>query len=184
MKGRDISEHILVAQEMINSIDKKIRGTNLVIKLDMAKAFDRLSWTFLKSILSKFGFSDSFISLVMGHLKATYFSVIINGVPKGFFQPGRGVKQGDPLSPFLFILATEALSRGLKDLMADNKIKPYWIGQCGFPVSHLSFADDILIFINGDARSLQNFKKFLGLYQRASGQAINFNKSNFVCGKT
>ncbi|CAH9089090.1 unnamed protein product [Cuscuta europaea] len=184
MTGRDISDHILVAQEMVNALDKKVRGTNLVVKLDMAKAFDRLSWVFLEAILFKFGFAGSFIKLILDHLKATHFSVLINGTPSGFFKPSRGVKQGDPLSPFLFTLASEAFSRGFKALIDSYAIKPFWIGQYGQPISHLCFADDILIFLNGEARSVQVFKRFLGLYQRASGQAINFNKSNFTCGKT
>ncbi|CAH9114746.1 unnamed protein product, partial [Cuscuta epithymum] len=184
MKGRDISDHVLVAQEMINSIDRKVRGTNVIVKLDMAKAFDRLSWVFLEAVLLKFGFSKGFVNLVMKHLQATHFSVLINGCPKGYFQPHRGVKQGDPLSPYLFILATEALSRGLKDLVTTKKIKPYWIGPNGIAVTHLCYADDILIFLNGEARSIHNFNKFLELYQRASGQAVNFDKSNFCCGKT
>ncbi|CAH9110409.1 unnamed protein product [Cuscuta epithymum] len=181
---RPISLSNFVSKEMINSIDRKVRGTNVVVKLDMAKAFDRLAWTFLEAVLSKFGFSNCFINLILNHLRATHFSVLINGSPKGFFQPHRGVKQGDPLSPFLFILATEALSRGLKCMVAENKMKPYWIGPVGQSVTHLCFADDILVFLNGEARSIQNFKSFLGLYQKASGQAINFDKSSFGCGKT
>ncbi|CAH9139932.1 unnamed protein product [Cuscuta epithymum] len=184
MKGRDISDHILVAQEMINSLDRKVRGTNLIVKLDMAKAFDKISWFFLQAVLSKFGCSHIFVTLVMNHLKSTHFSVLINGSPKGYFQPQRGVKQGDPLSPYLFILATEVLSRGLKCLVSSNQIKPLWIGPEGHPVTHLCYADDILIFLNGEARFIQNFNKFLGQYQRVSGQAINFEKSNFGCGKT
>ncbi|CAH9096848.1 unnamed protein product [Cuscuta epithymum] len=182
LKGKDIADQILIGQEMIHAIDKKVRGSNLVIKLDMAKAFDRLSWNFLSKILQKFGFAMHFIQLVLNNLQATFFSVLINGSPQGFFKPLRGVKQGDPLSPFLFILASEAFSRGLKWQVSNGLIQPYWLGRFGFPVTHLAYADDLLIFINGGSRSIRNFKKFLSLYENTSGQAVNFDKSAFVCG--
>jgi len=134
-------------------------------------------------VLIKFGFSSKGVSLIMANLKATKLSVSVNGVNYGFFSPTRGVKQGDPLSPYLFILAAECLSRGLNKLIADRKIQPYKLGRgCGI-YSHLGFADDLLIFINGDARSVKNFAKFLDLYQEGSGQLINFDKSSFYCSK-
>ncbi|CAH9144348.1 unnamed protein product [Cuscuta epithymum] len=183
MKGRDIADQALMAQEMIHAIDKKIRGGNVVIKLDMAKAFDRVSWKFLSDVLKRFGFSARFIMLVMNNLKSTFLSVLVNGSPQGFFKPLRGVKQGDPLSPFLFIIAAEGFSRALNWHMEQGHIKPYWMGNQGFPVSHLGFADDILVFLNGEIRSIIRFKKFIGLYQAASGQAVNLDKSSIVCGK-
>ncbi|CAH9069343.1 unnamed protein product [Cuscuta epithymum] len=183
VKGRDISDQILIAQEMVHAIDKKVRGSNVIIKLDMAKAFDQLSWSYLFEVLDRFGFSDKFISLIRNNLQSTYLSIMINGSPQGFFQPKRGVKQGDPISPFLFILASEGFSRGIKARMEKGLIKPFWMGNKGYPISHLGFADDLLIFINGDARSLVNFKKFLEDYQSASGQTVNLEKSNFITGK-
>ncbi|CAH9072676.1 unnamed protein product [Cuscuta europaea] len=86
MKGRDIADQILVAQEMIHSIDMKIRGSNVVVKLDMAKAFDKVSWSFLSDVLSKFGFSELFIHIVMNNLKSTYLSILVNGIPHGFLS--------------------------------------------------------------------------------------------------
>ncbi|CAH9117544.1 unnamed protein product [Cuscuta europaea] len=184
MKQRDIADQVLIAQEMIHCIDKKIRGSNLVVKLDMAKAFDRLSWQFLSDILLKFGFTPMFVKLVMNNLQATRLSVLINGSPYGFFRPSRGVKQGDPLSPYLFIIASEAFSRGISKLLEQGKVKPYWIGNSGVPISHLGYADDLLVFLNGDSGSILNFNKFLQDYQKSSGQTINLDKSLFLCGKT
>ncbi|CAH9084422.1 unnamed protein product [Cuscuta epithymum] len=184
MANRDSADQVLLAQEMVHCLDKKIRGSNLIVKLDMAKAFDRVSWQFLSDILLKFGFSSHLVMIILNNLRATYLSVLINGSPHGFFKPNRGVKQGDPLSPFLFIIASEAFSRGLKWLMENNKIKSYYMGNEGRAISHLGYADDLLIFLNGDSRSLLRFKEFLNNYQEASGQAINFSKSSFICGKT
>ncbi|CAH9059413.1 unnamed protein product [Cuscuta epithymum] len=183
MKNKDMVDHILIAQEMVHSLNKKVRGSNVMVKLDMAKAFDKLSWKFIADILNRFGFSPKFIHVIMNNLQSTFLSILVNGVPHGFFQPKRGVKQGDPLSPFLFILASEAFSRGIKWHMEHGSIKQYWMGSFGYSISHLGFADDLLIFLNGEARSLVNFNKFLNSYQRASGQTINLQKSSFLCGR-
>lgn len=93
----------------------------------------------------------------------------------------RGVKQGDPLSPLLFIVASEGFSRGLKTLMATGVIwgfQAYRVPQ----VSHLGFADDLVIFLNGSIWNLQQFRHFLDSYKQASGQLVNFHKSQVVVG--
>ncbi|CAH9090352.1 unnamed protein product [Cuscuta epithymum] len=183
MKHKEISDHILlIAQEMVHALYKKVRGGNLVIKLDMTKAFDRVSWPFLKQVLERFGFSSHFIFIIINFLQSTHLSVLVNGRPHGFFKPLRGVKQGDPLSPLLFIIASEVFTRGLKSAVNEGYIKPYWMGCSGYPITHLGFADDLLIFINGEARSILAFKRFLDSYQNVSGQAVNFSKSTFVSG--
>ncbi|XP_071933111.1 uncharacterized protein [Coffea arabica] len=123
--GRDITEHVLLAQEMIASLNRKARGHNCIFKVDMMKAFDRVSWWFLRQLLCKFGFDYRFILLILNNLSHSWFFVLVNGRARGFFQASRGIKQGDPLSPLLFILASEALSRGLNAQVADGSMAPY-----------------------------------------------------------
>ena len=86
VSGREISDSILLAQEMVNSIDKKVRGHNVILKVDMIKAFDRVSWRFLSLLLGYFGFHPYFFSLVMNSLSSTWFSILVNRKPYGFFQ--------------------------------------------------------------------------------------------------
>lgn len=173
VKGRDISDQIVMAREMVHLLKNKVRGSNTIIKLDMMKAFNRVNWTFLTTLLSRFGFAATFIKIIFNHLKGTHLSVLVNGVPFGFFQPSRGVKQGDPLSPILFILAAEAFSRGINKLVEQGVISSFNTGRSK-PITHLSFVDDLLVFLNGGLMNLRKFRNFLVSYQRVSGQAANF----------
>lgn len=153
----------------------------IILFLDMAKAYDRLEWNFLYVVLSRFGFSAQWINLVKGMLENCWVSVLFRGVISGFFKSSRGLRQGDPLAPSLFILAEEALSRGLCRLFASNKLMLYNSPRSCPRVSHLLFADDILFFTNGNKLSLRVLLAFLSSYERASGQLVNRLKSSFTC---
>ncbi|VFQ73141.1 unnamed protein product [Cuscuta campestris] len=113
---------------MHHALDRKTNGGNLIIKVDMAKAFDKLSWEYLEAILAAFGFSSKVITLLMSNLKATSLSILINGQPAGFFHMERGIKQGDPLSPLLYILATEGLTRTLNHHLNNSYLTPFNAG--------------------------------------------------------
>ncbi|XP_071906094.1 uncharacterized protein [Coffea arabica] len=181
--GRDIAENVLLAQEMIASINKKTRGHNCIFKLDMMKAFDRVSWWFLRQLLCKFGFDYRFIFLILNNLSLSWFSVLVNGRARGFFQASRRIKQGDPLSPLLFILASEALSRGLNAQVAGGSVAPYATPRGCRTVTHLAFTDDVIIFVRGDKRLVGNLVHFLNLYQTATGQRVNNHKGLFISSR-
>lgn len=159
LSGRDITDNVLLAQELIQHLDRRVRGANVAFKLDMMKAFDRVSWR--HRLLIKFGFPSQFVTLVMNNLRGSWFSVLLNGSPTGFFQSSRGIKQGDPLSPYLFI--SEVLSRGLNQLLLTGRMEPYALPRGFKLLSHLSFADDIIIFTRGTMRSVRHLFAFTGL---------------------
>lgn len=133
----------------------------MVFKLDMPKAYDRLEWDFLFDVLWKFGFSMEFISLLDPMLSNCWFSILLNGQIHGFFHSSRGLRQGDPLAPTLFILAEEALSRGLSALFARSRGGCFQSMQRCPSISHLLFADGTLIFSNGSARHIRNLMSFM-----------------------
>ncbi|XP_027157143.1 uncharacterized protein LOC113758529 [Coffea eugenioides] len=111
VRGRSISDNYVLAQEIIAGINRKMREGNVVFKLDMTKAYDRMIWPFLVKVLRAFGFGEHWIDMVWRIIFNVCFSVIINGLLCGFFKSTRGLCQGDPLSPALFIIGAEVLSR-------------------------------------------------------------------------
>ncbi|XP_070054423.1 secreted RxLR effector protein 78-like [Nicotiana tabacum] len=161
---------MLLTQEIIKDIRlRKKAGPNVVIQLDMMKAYDRLSWLFLTKVLRKMGFSERFIGLIFGIVSINWYSVLVNGQPHGFFKSTRGVKQGDPLSPSLFILVAEALSRGLNALHLNLYFCGFGLPKWSPKINHLAYADDTIIFSSSDATSLQLVIEVLYAYEVASG---------------
>nr|XP_009769821.1 PREDICTED: uncharacterized protein LOC104220618 [Nicotiana sylvestris] len=155
VKGRAITENILLAQELVNDIGKPRKGANVVIKLDMAKAYDRVSWPFLCFMLRKLGFAEVWIDLIHGFISNNWYSIIVNGGRHGFFKSGRGLRQGDPLSLSLFILYAELLSQMLNNLYTNSRYKGYFMNDQGPKINHLSFANDTIIFSSSMKFSLQ-----------------------------
>ncbi|XP_075497390.1 uncharacterized protein LOC142534404 [Primulina tabacum] len=177
--GRMISDNILLAQELTHSLTLPTRGGNVILKLDMAKAYDRVQWPFLFEVLRHFGFSERVVEMVSACISHCHFSVNINGSLSGFFGSTRGLRQGDPLSPMLFILGAEYLSRGLDRLYLQHPELRYRSG-CDILISHLAYADDVIIFANGGSRSLRRLMGLLHHYENCSGQLVNVVKSSVI----
>ncbi|XP_071902759.1 uncharacterized protein [Coffea arabica] len=180
VKGRNITENFLLAQEIVSGIGKKNRGGNVVMKLDMSKAYDRVAWNHIIGVLRRFGFGEIFIDLVWRLISNVWLSVIINGASHGFFKSMRGLRQGDPLSPALFIIGAEVLSRGLNNLVMQSGFVGFKVPYGCPAITHLAFADDVLIFANGSSNSLKVIMQVLEAYQRCSGQLINVLKSCYL----
>jgi len=113
MKGRSTAENALLAQEIIRDINRRNEFHNVVMKLDMTKAYDRVSWIFLTKVIRNFGFDERIINMVWRLISNNRYSMLVNGQAFGFFEYSRGLKQGDALSPTLFIIAAEVLARSL-----------------------------------------------------------------------
>ncbi|XP_071927455.1 uncharacterized protein [Coffea arabica] len=180
VKGRNITDNFLLAQEIVSGIGKKNRAGNVAMKLDMSKAYDRVAWDHIIGVLRRFGFGEIFIDLVWRLISNVWFSVIINGSSHGFFKSSKGLRQGDPLSPALFIIGAEVLSRGLNNLALHSGFVGFRLPHACPSITHLAFADDVLIFANGSSHSLKAIMQVLQMYQRCSGQLINVQKSCYL----
>ncbi|KAL0430830.1 UNVERIFIED_CONTAM: putative mitochondrial protein [Sesamum radiatum] len=178
--NRLITDNVLVAFEIHHFLKHKKRGkVGLAsLKLDMSKAYDRIEWKFLERVLDRLGFHQSFVSLIMCCVSSVSFSFILNGSQFGYLQPRRGLRQGDPLSPYLFILCSEALSCLFREAEASNKFKGVAVARGAPLVSHLLFADDSLIFSEATKEAFRCIKEILSKYEKASGQFINLQKSS------
>ncbi|XP_026439725.1 uncharacterized protein LOC113338544 [Papaver somniferum] len=178
MKGRNIHENIALASELINEISAPRNFGNVGLKLDIAQAFDTVSWEFIAEVFRQYGLSETWCSWIHSILSSARISVLINGSPEGFFSITRGLHQGDPLSPLIFVLIENILSRNLSKLFAKRSMHNM-VSKKGVAPTHLLFADDILVFCRGNLHSLQNLKTMLNVYEKVSGQCVNYSKSKF-----
>ncbi|XP_075088439.1 uncharacterized protein LOC142170431 [Nicotiana tabacum] len=128
-------------------------------------------------VLRKMGFTERLIGIAFGLVSNNWYSILINGQAHGFFKSSRGVKQGDSVSPTLFILAAEALSRGLNALHTNLYFCGFGMPKWSPKINHLAYADDIIIFSSSDETSLTLIMQVLNAYEAASGQLINKTKS-------
>ncbi|GAU23976.1 hypothetical protein TSUD_327770 [Trifolium subterraneum] len=182
IKGRQIKDCICLTSEAINMLHNKAYGGNLAIKIDIAKVFDTLDWQFLLKVLKTFGFCSTFCNWIQPILQSAKLSVSVNGKQEGFFNCARGIRQGDPLSPLLFCLAEEVLSRGISKLVADGKLKLLNGTRNVTIPSHILYADDVMLFCKGTSSNIEVLSCFFARYAQISGQHINPQKSTIFAG--
>jgi hypothetical protein len=117
----------------------------MLIKLDLSKYFDRISWQYMRSLLEAFGFDNHWVAWIMRLTSSSFFSILVNGVPSQPFSPTRGIRQGDPLSPFLFVIMAEGLGRYLKAFILEGSLKGLPLHNIQPTPSHSQFVDDTLL---------------------------------------
>ncbi|KAH9680916.1 reverse transcriptase domain-containing protein [Citrus sinensis] len=182
--NRLITDNIIVGYECLHKIRHcKGRKNGLVaLKLDVSKAYDRLEWEFLEQTMKSLGFSQNWISLIMRCISSVTSSVIVNGAVSRVIRPQRGLRQGCPLSPYLFIIGAEAFSSLLQQAEHQRLIHGLSFGK-ELKISHLLFADDSLVFTRASVTDCQNLKRIFDCYSAASGQLFNLDKSSmFLSG--
>ena len=130
------------------------------------------------------GFCSRWIGLIMECVRTVSYSILVNGDPKGLINPTRGIKQGDPLSPSLFLLCTEGLHGLIKKDAGAKEINGFSICKRGPKLTHLFFADDNLLFCKANAQECGNVLKILAEYEEVSGQKINKEKTSLFFSKS
>ncbi|CAA7029244.1 unnamed protein product [Microthlaspi erraticum] len=183
--GRAITDNVMITHEILHFLkisQAKKRGS-MAIKTDMTKAYDRVEWEFIKLVMERMGFHSTWIGWIMQCVTSVTFQILINGAAKGRVIPTRGIRQGDPLSPYLFILCSEVLS-GLCSKAQDNsQIAGIRIANGSPRINHLLFADDTMFFCKSNEKTCKALKDILQKYEEASGQKINCQKSAFTFSK-
>lgn len=183
--GRLIQDNLMVAQEAFHYLRKKRASNNcgFAIKLDMNKAYDRVDWNFLRAVLISFGFSPMWVSSVMSLVSSVKYSYQVNGSRSKVIVPSRGLRQGDPLSPYLFILVFDVFSRLISYANSIGLIKGLTLAKDAPTLTHLFFADDSVLFGRASKEEMFQVVKILNDFTVASGQMINLQKSGIIFGK-
>ena len=186
IKGRLITDNIMVAFETLHYMKNHNLGKNgfMALKLDINKAYDRVEWSFLREVMKRMGFNDKWVELVMECVSTMTYSLLINGEPMGNIKPSRGIRQGDPLSPYLFLLCSEGLHRMTKNAADNGDIQGVSICPNGPKLTHLFFADDSLLFCRATTQECQKVLEILSSYERASGQKLNRDKTSLFFSKS
>lgn len=167
-----------VTQEGIHSIKTK-KLPAILLKLDLIKAYDKIDWNFLRLLLLQIGLDQELVCWIMACVTNVQFSVLVNGAPSSFFHSSRGLRQGCPLSPLLFILVMDSLSRLIasyknQNLISGIKVSPHQI------ISHVLFVDDVLLFGGNSMEEWQRFHEILTLFCYVSGMNISCTKSSLI----
>ncbi|XP_071699108.1 uncharacterized protein [Rutidosis leptorrhynchoides] len=176
LKGRFILDGSLIANEAIEYLKRK-RKKSLIFKFDFEKAFDSLSWDFLLDMMSRMGFGSRWRRWILACLKSASISILVNGSPTNEFLIERGVRQGDPLSPFLFLIAAEGLNFLVKKVCGVGLFRGVEIGKDKVKLSHLQFADDTIFVGEWHNQNFCNLMKVLKCFENLSGLKVNFHKS-------
>ena len=176
--GRSSSDNIFMAQELVKGYGRANLSSRCALKIDLQKAFDTLNWNFVMDVLASFKFPPIFIYWIKCCLTSPMYSISLNGGLVGYFMGERGVRQGDPLSPYIFVLAMDVLSK-LLDAAADHGVFNYHPKCKKIKLTHLSFADNLMIFTKGYTNSIEGVQKVLQLFYTYSGLQLNSEKSEF-----
>ncbi|GJW80372.1 RNA-directed DNA polymerase, eukaryota [Tanacetum coccineum] len=178
ISDKQILDGCLIANEIIRMTSIKNHKL-LLFKVDFEKAFDSVSWSFLQDVMLQMGFGIKWRKWIQACLSSASILVLINGSPSNEFKMERGLRQGDPLSPFLFLLVVEALQISILEVCSKGFFKGIYLANSGANLSLLQYADDARFFGEWSRLNAKNLISILKCFELALGLKINFSKSRF-----
>jgi len=178
--NRQILDGILIANEVVDEATK-LKKDLMLFKVDFEKAYDSVEWGHLDAVMERMSFPVLWRKWIRECVGTATASVLVNGSPTDEFHLHRGLRQGDPLSPFLFLLAAEGLHVLMKAMVDNNLFTGYSVGTTNLVgVSHLQFADDTLLIGQKTWANVRALRATLIMFEMLSGLKVNFNKSLLV----
>jgi len=180
VKNRQILDGILIANEVVDEA-RKSKKDLLLFKVDFEKVYDFVDWGYLDKVMGSMSFPTLWRKWIKECVCTSTASVLVNGSPTDEFPLERGLHQGDPLSPFLFLLAAEGLNVLMQSLVEAGIYTGYSVGRVALVVvSHLQFVDDTLLIGNKSWGNVRAMRAGLVLFEAMSGLKVNFHKSSLV----
>ena len=168
--NRWIAENQVIVQEMLHSFkSRKTKPGLMAIKLDLQKAYDRVNWSFIQAVLLHLGFNQTVTSWIISCISSVSFEVLVNGGKTECFKPSRGLRQGDSLSSYLFILGQEILSRMLDSELRKKNLCGIKTSISGPTITHVMYADDIILFSKASRKDATTISRILEKYCSWSG---------------
>lgn len=179
VSGRAIADNVLITHETLHYLrtSEAKKRCSMAVKTDMSKAYYRIEWRFVREVLGMLGFDAVWIGWIMSCIDTVTYSFLINGSPQGSVSPSRGLRQGDPLSPYIFILCTEVLSALCAKGQANGSLPGIRVARGCPSINHLLFADDTMFFCKTKPSCVSALMDILSIYEAVSGQKINPQKS-------
>lgn len=167
-----------LAQEGLHSIkSKKLEAS--ILKLDLVKSYDRVDWDYLRFILTHIGLSSEIVGWIMACVTSACFVVMVKGSPSSQFQGNRGIRQGCPLSPYLFVLVIEGLSLLIRDAKDKGIICEVKVASACF-TTHALFVDDVLLFGEATVKECHGLNGIISTFCKAYGMEFSVPKSTFI----
>jgi len=162
-----ITDNAIIAFECLHAIQNSssARTNFCAYKLDLSKVYDRVDWAFLEKVQMKLGFHRTWVRWIMSCVSSIRFSIRFNGVLTDSFTPTRGLRQGDPLSPYLFLFVADALSMTLQNETRNGNLEELKITRAAPGISHLLFADDALLFFKANDSQARRVKEVIGKFE-------------------
>ncbi|GKD30933.1 RNA-directed DNA polymerase, eukaryota, reverse transcriptase zinc-binding domain protein [Tanacetum coccineum] len=180
--GRHIQDNILIAQELLRGYNIRNGPRRCAMQIDIQKAYDTVNWIFMENILIRFRFHNTMVKRIMQCITSSKFSICLNGGIQGYFKGGKGLRQGDHISPYLFTLIMEVFHMIMIKNIVGCKEFGYHFGCKELNLSNICFADDLLVLCKGNKESLQVIKQSLDEFSQVSRLTANLGKSVIFFG--
>ncbi|GAB2276834.1 hypothetical protein Dimus_039209 [Dionaea muscipula] len=177
IKGRLMVENIYLVQELLRRYTRKRISPRCAFKVDLRKG---VSWEFLEGIMRALHFPDRFIHWILLCVRTTSFSISINGCLSGYFEGKKELRQGDPLTPYFFVICLEFLSRSLNGLRG-NRLFAHHPKCKQLKITHLAFANDLILVTRADVNFISLMLEKLNEFTDRSGLGVSVGKSSFFC---